>query len=247
MTAWLACLALASLPAAPEAGRVDPAQFHRAVDELLADPEYRHLVRFRDGAHQEEPAPPPPREGRPQPAPGTKAGEAGPGWTPRWLLGLPDPSGLVASLRLVVYAALAAAVLWIAILMLRLLQRGADAEEPAAVPFGPVELPVSSPGEQAPDDCRRQASALARAGRYRDAIRLLLLGAMSAIDSRGLIRRRQGLTNADYLRAVRREPPLRRALETIVLAFDETHFGRREASAERFEDCLRHYQAGFHG
>jgi hypothetical protein len=68
---------------------------------------------------------------------------------------------------------------------------------------------------------------------------------MRVIDRRGLIRHRQGLTNADYLRAVRKEPRLRSELECIVLAFDETHFGRREASAELFEDCLRHYQAGF--
>jgi hypothetical protein len=142
-----------------------------------------------------------------------------------------------------VYVALAAVLVWIVALVVRL-RRGSTGKDLASPAASELEA-TSSPGEQAPDEYLRQASAHARAGRHREAIRFLLLGAMSAIERRGLIRPRKGLTNGDYLRAVRREPPLAGPLEGIVRAFDEIHFGRRAATPERFEECLRGYRAGF--
>jgi hypothetical protein len=70
---------------------------------------------------------------------------------------------------------------------------------------------------------------------------------MSWTERAGLIRYRQGLTNRDYLRAVRRRPPSREALAAIVGSFEQLYFGRRRATADGFSACLARYREGFQG
>jgi hypothetical protein len=101
------------------------------------------------------------------------------------------------------------------------------------------------PGELPCDEYVRRAHQAAGRGDYRAAIRELLLGAMSWTERAGLIRYRRGLTNRDYLRAVRRRREAHTALTEIVAAFEFVFFGRRSATADRFQDCLASYQTGF--
>ena len=223
---------------------VEPPRFQQSVEQLLADPEYRHLARFREDEPPPEPsASPERRESRPStraPRPAPPQGGPSPSATPF----VPSFDGLVAVLRLLVYAALAAALGWVLWLVVRLIRRRSHKDASADGSEGGE--PMGEPSdEQTSDEALRQASAHAHAGRYREAVRFLLLGAIRVIEARGLIRPRKGLTNGDYLRAVRREPSLRGSLEAIVRAFDEIHFGRRAATAERFEECLRSYRTGF--
>jgi hypothetical protein len=231
----------AAVPAAPGEG-VPPPRVRSTLDAILTEPEYRRLL-----------------ENRPAPAPSTASSsetvrEPRRAERPkaRWREA-PAPSGggaaagvVVPLLQIVAYVALAAAVLWVVVLVVRHFARGETAPESLAPAARVIhEAPASAPGERESDEYVQQALAQARGGRHREAIRLLLMGAMSFIERGGFIRHRTGLTNADYLRAVRRQPRLSDALEPIVLAFDEVYFGRRGANAERFDACLRSYRAGF--
>jgi hypothetical protein len=243
VSALLVLLALATPPANGEPQMVDPPRFQQTVDQLLADPEFRHLLRFREAERPDEE--PPSEQRGSQPVPATpRPSPAGGGPPTASSPQVPSFEGIATGLKWLGFAALAAVLGWIVVLVVRL-RRGSAGKDVPAPPATDIEAGAPPPGEQPPDEYLRQASAQARAGRHREAIRFLLLGAMSAIERRGLIRPRKGLTNGDYLRAVGREPPLRGPLEGIVRAFDEIHFGRRPATAERFEECLRSYRAGF--
>jgi hypothetical protein len=112
-------------------------------------------------------------------------------------------------------------------------------EEEASRSFGPE----SAPGELAPDDYWRRAISHGEARRYKEGMRELLLGAMSAIERRGAIRFRRGLTNRDYFHAVRGAP--RDAFGIISSAFEYVYFGRREATADAFRDSCRAYEKSF--
>jgi hypothetical protein len=110
---------------------------------------------------------------------------------------------------------------------------------------GALLLSTGPPGELAADVYVGNARELAAIAEYKQAIRQLLLGAMSWIERRGMIRYRRGLTNRDYVRAVRRHRDRSQSLSGIIEAFERVYFGRRQATASSYEDCLRFYQEGF--
>ena len=101
----------------------------------------------------------------------------------------------------------------------------------------------AAPGETSPDAFWARAETLAAQGRFKPAIRELLLGAMSAIERRGLIRHRQGLTNRDYLSATR--GPMRASFDTLAAAFERVYFGRRDATEETFRKCAAAFRQAF--
>jgi hypothetical protein len=244
-------LALLGLLAAagplPQGTVVEEARVRSTLEDILAGTEYRRLR----GRRTAEPEPPHQGEGgvhataTPAPARTERPPESR----------VPPPSPLttgpllsaafVQGLQVLVYGLLAVAVCALVVLVIRNRRARVEDSDVGASPVVPGQGAAVPPGERAPDDYLTQALAQARGGRHREAIRLLLVGAMSSIERRGLIHHRQGLTNGDYLRSVRREPSLRRSLEPLVLTFDEVHFGRREASPERFDQCRRHFEAAF--
>lgn len=244
MTAWLVLLPLLAAVPAPEA--LGDADLEKSVEALLAEAEFQPLRRFREAA----PTPPEPesRPSEPRTADSATPAPAPPAATPS-PLDLPSLNlgGAAELLRLALYAALGLAVAWILFLVAAHLARRRSEPAVSERTSAASDRPAAPPGEQVPDEYLRQAMAHARAGRLSEAVRHLLLGAMSSLERRGLIVYRRGLTNGDYLRAANREPGLRAPLETIVREFDEVHFGRREATRERFEECLRRYRAGFSG
>jgi hypothetical protein len=101
----------------------------------------------------------------------------------------------------------------------------------------------STPGAIAPEEYWARSEQFATAGDYRSALRELLLGAMSAIERRGAMRHRPGLTSRDYVRAVR--GTRRDSMECIVGAFEYVYFGRRRATAESFERAASAFRASF--
>jgi hypothetical protein len=107
--------------------------------------------------------------------------------------------------------------------------------------------PRTPPGERPASVYLKRALSLAEAGDFRGALRQLLLGAMSWTERKNLIRFRQGLTNRDYLRALRRRPTQRQGLQAVVVEFEKVYFGRRPATAARFERVLPGYRHGFEG
>lgn len=107
---------------------------------------------------------------------------------------------------------------------------------------GEAEL---GPGETPADVYLQRAKEFSAAGRFREAIAMLLLGGMSNAERAGWIRHRRGLTHRDYLRAMRsREQPYT-GFKTIVSIFEPICFGRRDAYREHYEASLESYQKGF--
>jgi len=106
-------------------------------------------------------------------------------------------------------------------------------------------MPSTPPGEHPSAEYLHRAMALAEQGDHRGAIRQLLLGCMSWIERHGLIRYRKGLTNRDYLRAVYRRPTQREGMDGIITQFERIYFGRRDATADRFNRSLSGFQSGF--
>jgi len=158
-----------------------------------------------------------------------------------------EPSELAFNLpggRLLIYAMalviLVAAVFFIAKSVLAISRDEKTQQDEAAVRvFGPE----SAPGELDPEEYWRRALSLGEKRHYREAVRELLLGAMSASERRGLIRFRRGLTNRDYFYSVR--GPARESFGFIASAFEHVYFGRREATADSFRDSCRAYQKSF--
>jgi hypothetical protein len=104
---------------------------------------------------------------------------------------------------------------------------------------------VTPPGDLAASTYESRAINLAATGDHRAAIRELLLGSMSWIERAGLIRYRKGLTNRDYLRCVWRRQDKRNAFLTTATQFEYVFFGRRNPTAEMFEQCLASFRGAF--
>jgi hypothetical protein len=103
--------------------------------------------------------------------------------------------------------------------------------------------PESAPGELDPEEYFRRALSHGARKRYKEGLRDLLLGAMSAAERRGLIRFRRGLTNRDYWYSVR--GPARESFSSIATAFEHVYFGRRDATVDAFHDSCRAFQKSF--
>lgn len=117
---------------------------------------------------------------------------------------------------------------------------GADRGEPE----GELE-PEQAPGELPADVYIAKARELADAGRFREAVAQLLLGGMSNIERAGLVTFRRGLTCRDYVRAVRGNTPVHKAMREMVKVYEPLGFGRREARRAHFDRALAGYAAGF--
>jgi Domain of unknown function (DUF4129) len=219
----------------------DEGDIRRALDETLSHPDFARL--------RTEPK----EKKEPQQS-------KSPDWLERflrWLSGLGgekerendgSTTGLsfsFAGMRLLLFGMavtiLLAAVIFIikSVLATRRDRRIATAEDDEARVF----QPGSAPGELPPDEYWHRALAHGQGGRYREGIRELLLGAMSATERRGLIRFRKGLTNRDYLYSVR--GPARDSFGRIASSFEHVYFGRRDATSEAFQKCCQEYSKSF--
>jgi len=109
------------------------------------------------------------------------------------------------------------------------------------------EEPELVPGVLPADVYFNKAGELAAAGKYREAIAQLLLGAMSHVERAGLIKYRSGLTHRDYVRALREDETISLAMRNMVRTFEPLGFGRRIATQQHFEHTLNNYEKGFRG
>jgi hypothetical protein len=150
---------------------------------------------------------------------------------------LPGARALVYGMALII---LAAALFFIARSVLSISRdKKVSEEEAAARVFGPE----SAPGEQEPDEYWRRALAHGEKRNFKEGMRELLLGSMSVLERKGLIRFRRGLTNRDYFYSAR--GAARESFGFIASAFEHVYFGRREATAEAFRESCRAYQRSF--
>ncbi len=209
----------------------------KEFDEIFAQPAFRPL-----------------REKKPQePEPESQAEM--PDWLKRFLEWLgrllggtaSAVSGLGAVLAPLVYAglvAIGALIIWLVIRAVNNYRARQTLRSGARTSFeeGEGEIP---PGDLPADEYMRRAAELAAKGLYREAIGQLILGAMSRTERGGLIRFRRGLTNRDYLRALRGRGVQHQAFRTIVGVYEPICFGRREAQIEHYQTSFGEYQTGF--
>lgn len=98
-------------------------------------------------------------------------------------------------------------------------------------------------------DARSQAAALAGAGNYREAVRLLALSALLWLDESGRLRYDAHQTNREHLARLREQPELRRRLRPVVDIADRVWYGNTPldssgyAAYERQVEVLRERQA----
>ena len=102
--------------------------------------------------------------------------------------------------------------------------------------------PLVAPGDKSPDAWLAAARGAAAAGRFEEAISLLLLGAMGHAERAGLIRPRRGLTLRDYLRVVPASSAWHPALDRLIRTYAPIGFGRRSADARLFHDVAASYE-----
>jgi hypothetical protein len=218
-----------------EGGYESAEQVKTSVERILSSVEFLHLHR--------EPAAPTEEESWLE------------GWL-KWFFGNEGESGsapvdvssfVVPILYLLVGAVVLLALLWmVRSLVIRASRKAqvlglVDAPAPGDAPD-----PALPPGEQAAEAYLERATLLAHEGDYRAAIREILLGCMSWIERQRLLRYRRGLTCRDYLRAVWGSKTRREAFAGIVVNFEEVTFGRRQATAQRFEECVQKFRTAFH-
>lgn len=161
------------------------------------------------------------------------------------------PGALVLVAQGIVYMAVFTVIALVLLLIIKSVLSRLPGKTPTVA--GEDSVPEASletshpPGEQASEEYLKRSLSLAAQGDYGSAIREVLLSCMSWLERAGLIRYRRGLTNRDYVRAARRNPGCGQALAVIARNFEEVFFGRRSATAERYEKCLENHRAAFHG
>lgn len=100
-----------------------------------------------------------------------------------------------------------------------------------------------TPGTKSADAWLAAARRAATEGRYDEAIALLLIGSMGHAERAGFIKPRRGLTYRDYLRAVPSTSAWHATLDRLIRAYAPIGFGRREATAESFQQLVEPYEA----
>ncbi len=96
-----------------------------------------------------------------------------------------------------------------------------------------MELPLTA------SDARRQASALAQIGNYRDAVRQLYLAALLSLEERHLLTYDRSLTNREVLAQLREHPSVQNHLQPVVATFDNVWYGIQEPDQATFTDYER--------
>ena len=229
----------------------DEEEIRAALAQILGSGEFRILERAREKPEETQPEPkeekdskarswfqrlmdwlvekltPDPEEARP-----TEPAES-----PPWVLSV---------MNLILYG-LAGGVLLSAIaLIIKAVLKRSPKESALSAKVKAAKLETTTPpGELPSDEYVVRAVSLADSRNYKAAVRELLLGTMSWIERHGLIRYRRGLSNHDYLRAVFDRAGQRESLRPIVLHFEQIYFGRREATAGGFKECLEHFRKAF--
>jgi hypothetical protein len=153
---------------------------------------------------------------------------AGPAPDPTWLSAEP----LVLLLRILLVAGLLVLAILAAVWLARRLAPGArdGALDDLAAASGPA-LEVRT----------ADAQALAGAGRYGEAIHLLLLETLAALSRAA--RLSPALTSREVLARVALPPPALEALAGLVVAVEVSRFGGAEPGEQDYRACLDRFQA----
>ncbi len=83
---------------------------------------------------------------------------------------------------------------------------------------------------------RQDARQLAARGNFAGALRALHQSCLRRLERQGYLRYHPGLTNGEYLRAIRSEPQLQRLLMPLTTAVDRVTYGRRPLQATGYQE-----------
>ncbi|MBA3313782.1 MAG: hypothetical protein H0T47_10900 [Planctomycetaceae bacterium] len=216
----------------------EPPIVRDAASEVLSGPEFRNLPRLNlgpDGTQAE--ALKPKKDEKPEEVQ-VRTPSAG----SELLSGL--FGGAISLMVVGVLAVVLGAIVALIVLGIKRWERSekAEARSDADAATNDDAEPMISPGERPADAWLAAAREAAAAGRFDEALALLLLGAMSHAERAGLIRPRRGLTYRDYLRAVPRDSAWHPTLSGLVQAYAPIGFGRREATSAAFEASVGPYE-----
>jgi hypothetical protein len=162
------------------------------------------------------------------------------------------PDWLVTLLRIVGWTVVGAALLLLAVLLVRALLwsevisgpgaggRAGRSDSERGVLDRVGKLPFSLHVSQT--DLLAEARRCFEAGEYGQAIIYLYSYQLVRLDQGQLIRLAKGKTNRQYLHELRRHPLLQGLLETTMIAFEEVFFGHRVLERARFEECWQTVQ-----
>jgi hypothetical protein len=89
---------------------------------------------------------------------------------------------------------------------------------------------------------RAEATRLAKAGDFTEAIRFLFLALVYRFDERGRVSFHQEYTNREYLELLSDRRKVRDAMQLLVDILDDHWYGQRPCDREQYEDCLAVYE-----
>jgi hypothetical protein len=148
-------------------------------------------------------------------------------------------SGSINGVRLaLVLIGLVALAFALVALLKRLRHRRAEDDEPEVREVLGEELP----DDVTAADLLANASALAKQGDYRSAIRRAYIALLCELEQRGKLRLHRAKTNRDYLNALRQEAALHSNFSVMTQAFEHTWYGRERAEADEYEDFITIYR-----
>jgi hypothetical protein len=160
-----------------------------------------------------------------------------------WLLDLlpqkrPDESTGSAMVRWVVYAVVALILLLLLMLAINVLRRS-RASTPDAVE---TSTPLGSKADEDPlsrgaTEWERYAGELARAGRFREAIRAWYHAVLVTCYAAGILHFRKGRTNWEYLASLAPSLPWRADMIELTRRFEREWYGSEQSTQEALDDC----------
>lgn len=145
-------------------------------------------------------------------------------------LGRLGTSRLLAAGAEIIFYALTALVVFVALFLLarlRLRRRRARSSPAPVAPDRPGRVPSLA-------DLQAQAAALAARGEYGSALRLLYQACLLALDRRGLLALRSSSTDGEYLRQLRPHPAPRALLAELVALVEPYLYGGESLDATQY-------------
>jgi hypothetical protein len=241
----IVCLCVAAESRAQQPGDFGDAEFYEppvvrdAASEVLSSPEFRTLPRLNLGTDGAAAKPLKPKKDE---ATSEEVHVKTPSAGSQLIAEL--FGGAISLVVFVVFAAVLAGIVALIVLGIRRWEREErrNVEPDADAATDEDVEPTITPGERPADEWLAAARNAAAAGRFDEALALLLLGAMSHAERANLIRPRRGLTYRDYLRAVPRSSAWHPTLAGLVNAYAPVGFGRREATLAAFETAVAPYE-----
>jgi hypothetical protein len=152
----------------------------------------------------------------------------------------PNESSSSALMRWAIYAVVAVILLVLLVLAVKVLRRS-SASAPAAAE---TSVPLGSRADEDPlsrgaSEWERYAAELARAGRFREAIRAWYHAVLVTSYAAGILHFRKGRTNWEYVALLGPTVPWRPEMIELTRRFEREWYGSEQSTQEALDECGR--------